>query len=145
MKTALFSFTLALSALVAADPSTSEQQKLREELKEIHEVQQTLTNREREIAALLKKLEAGRDTTKGVNSVCPIHKTEMRIVRAPISYGLPMYGPNDPPPALRLREFPFARDYWLGGCVVRGYTEAKIYVCSDCQRAETQWRKKHPK
>ena len=117
----------------------------RRESEEIQEILQILTERERAYATILKKIEAGRDTTEGVTNICPAHKTKMRVIRAPISYGLPGYGPHDPSPTVRLREFPFALDYWLGGCVVGAYTEAKIYVCSDCQRAEKQWRKQHPK
>ncbi|MEI7775176.1 MAG: hypothetical protein WCK17_10425 [Verrucomicrobiota bacterium] len=68
-----------------------------------------------------------------------------RIVRAPISYGLHRYVPHDSSLSVRHREFPFALNYWLGGCVVGDYTEAKIYVCSECQRDEKLWRKKHSK
>ncbi len=145
MKTALLGFTLALSALAAAEPPKTIQQELREELKEIQRDLQTLTQRERELAVRLKELEAGRDTTKGVSNICPVHKTEMRIVRAPIYYGLHGYAPRDSSLSVRHREFPFALNYWLGGCVVGDYTEAKIYICPDCQRAEKQWRKKHSK
>ena len=146
MKTALLGFTLALSALAAAAPPKTIQQELREELKEIQKEQQRLTQRHRELAARLKEFEAGRDTTKGVSNICPVHKSEMRIVRAPISYGLHRYyGPHDPSLSVRHREFPFALNYWLGGCVVGDYTEAKIYICPDCQRAEKEWRKAHSK
>ena len=96
-------------------------------------------------SVLQLELQAGRDTTKGVSNVCPVHKAQMRIARAPIVYGLLMVRPTDPPRDVRSREFPFALDYLAGGCVVGDYTEAKIYICPDCQHAEKQWRKTHSK
>ena len=113
MKTLLFSIALGLPSLASAEPHQTVQEMLRTELKEIRDVRATLDQREREIAARLKQFEAGRDTTKGVSNICPAHKTEMRIVRAPIAYGLLAILPTDPPAVLRQREFPFARESWL--------------------------------
>ena len=118
---------------------------IRRESEEIQEVLRTLAEREHDYASILNRIEAGRDSTKGVNNICPVHKRQMRVIRAPIAYGMPLILRSDPSPALRQAEFPFARNYWLGGCRVGPYTEAKIYICLDCQRAEKQWRKTHPK
>lgn len=117
----------------------------RRELEEIQLVLQELTQSEDRYVSLLKKIQADWDTTEGVSNICPTHKRKMSVIRAPISYGLTMTFLGNVPPEIRQREFPFALDYWRGGCVVRPYTKAKIYSCPDCQRAEKQWRNTHPK
>jgi hypothetical protein len=115
--------------------------RLRTELKEVQALLETLEQEEREGTALLRELEAGRDATKGVSNICPVHNVQMRVVRAPIVYGLQMVRRDEFD--ARKREFPFARKVHWGGCVLQDYTEAKIYVCPKCQEAEKRWRKTH--
>src|SRR5205807_964713 len=81
------------------DPAT------RRKSEEIQEALRILTEREHGYASMLKKIEAGRDTTEGVSNLCPAHKRKMRVIRAPIAYGMPAIGRSDPSPALRQREF----------------------------------------
>ena len=117
----------------------------RRESEESQEILPILAEREHYWASLLRKIEAGRDTTEGVSNICPAHNRKMRVIRVPIAYGLLAIRRSDPSLELRHQEFPFALDYWPGGCVVGPYTEAKIYICPDCQRAEKEWRKAHSK
>ena len=166
--------TAAVVSAMAQQAPNAKQQSLRAELEKVRHDYKTLTQRKKEIdsqpndaatrreseeiqeilpilaesehywASLLKKIEAGRDTTEGVSNICPAHNRRMRVIRVPIAYGL-LAIRRDPSLERRQQEFPFARDYWPGGCVVGPYTEAKIYICPDCQRAEKEWRKAHSK
>ncbi|MEA3187067.1 MAG: hypothetical protein QOD99_897 [Chthoniobacter sp.] len=143
MKLRLLSLALILPLLASGEPPKTTEERLHGELREIQQVRETLDQRERAVTARIEEIQAGRDTTNGISNVCPVHNSQMRIVRAPITYGVPLVRPGDPPPDVRSREFPFALEYWPGGCVVGDYTRAKIYVCPVCQRAEKQWKKTH--
>ncbi len=111
-------------------------------LAEVRMMQATLDRNEKKLRQDLNEIVPPRDTTKGVNRTCPIHKAEMRVRRVPIVYGLLA---SDSPPEIKQRVFPYARSWWWGGCVITPHApdEAIIYVCPACQRAEKRWMATH--
>ena len=156
MKASLLSLAIALPFLASAQSSPNVEEMLRAELKKVQqdrktvreetqEVLKILDEREREILAKLRKVEASLDKTKGISPICPTHNIKMRVERVPVAGGMKILDRNDPPWDVRQREFPFALDYFPGGCVTKDNLKAKVYICPDCQRADKQWRKTHPK
>lgn len=115
------------------------------DLEEIQLLRTSLDGQEKFLHEVQKKLEARRDTivdaTIGVSGICPVHHVKMGVQRVPIAYGLLIAGPTSPPFHVEKRDFPFARSYWPGGCIVDGASprRALIYICTDCQRAEKKW------
>lgn len=90
-------------------------------------------------------------------AVCAVHQVEMRAEIVPIHYGLPGWAittkdgrtlapPSDPPSEVREQQFPHAEHFAGGGCVTINYSPntARIRICSECERAEQQWRAQHP-
>jgi hypothetical protein len=75
--------------------------------------------------------------------ICELHKTAMTQQTVPIIYGMPTWEGADP--ATRLRLFPHAEAKVFGGCVVMADKTRALYICSDCQRAETAWKKSNQK
>ena len=40
--------------------------------------------------------------------------------------------------------FPFANEFFLGGCVVGAETRAIVHYCAECRRVRTQWLADRP-
>lgn len=76
---------------------------------------------------------------------CAVHHEKMTVRRVRVVYGLPYVGEDDHG-YIRARnaEFPNARDFVLGGCVIRPETSANVYVCESCRRAKQRWLAAHP-
>jgi hypothetical protein len=123
--------------------SRDSEERLRGRLAEIQQVRAVLEKQEQFISEGLKELKIPLDTTQGVSNFCPVHKIRMGVRRVHIAYGLLMPRLTDPPFDLRKRQFPFALDYWRGGCIIQGKSTALIYICPECQRAERQWISDH--
>ena len=80
------------------------------------------------------------DLTRGMNSICEIHQTQMLRTNVSIEYGLIRlneYGRARQ--AASTNSFPHALECVLGGCIVGTATQAVIYVCPDCQKALQKW------
>jgi hypothetical protein len=75
--------------------------------------------------------------------ICELHKTAMTRKTVPIIYGMPTWEGADP--GTRLRLFPHAQEKFFGGCGVLADKTRALYICSDCQRAETAWKKSNQK
>lgn len=117
-------------------------QKDREMLVEQKQFREALLVKIKQAEDFLKESEAGMDTTAGVSNICPAHRVAMEVKKVPMEYGMPQ--PSDPGAAvIRAKEFPFARTIYAAGCVVGMYTEAWIYICPDCVKAEKAWYKEH--
>ena len=89
------------------------------------------------------------DYQSALNSgICNVHHVEMNKEKVPIIYGLiieePGVGPNY---KTRMKRFPFADRFSLGGCVVMENSpeEELIYVCPACLVAQQRWIEDHPK
>lgn len=73
--------------------------------------------------------------------ICYVHKTQMRKKDVPIRWGFPSsHRKNEPTSIERMQLFPFAIEYFNGGCspIPEKKTE-KIYICKECQNAEALW------
>jgi len=78
--------------------------------------------------------------------VCQVHQTKMSTKTVPIHYGLVRPDPNGPGEAERIRLFPHARQFQLGGCCpIPDETTADIPVCDACVKAEAAWLSAHKK
>jgi hypothetical protein len=83
-------------------------------------------------------------------SVCPVHNVEMMIAEVPIVYGLlwEIEDPaayrrahsEEPARAIRHAQFPHAEHWAWGGCCVAQNRRTRIYICSECERVEQQWK-----
>lgn len=72
--------------------------------------------------------------------VCQVHQTAMPSKTVPIHYGLARPDPKGPSEAERVRLFPHARQFQLGGCCpIPDETTAAIPVCDACVKAEAAW------
>ena len=118
---------------------------LRAQLEEIQGLRAALAKQEKEIYEKLEDLELGRDTTRGVSNICPVHKVEMQIKLVPIKYGLLLHRRDDPTPEIRTSMFPFNLEFCEGGCITSNTSpkEARVYHCAECARAEKKWIKEH--
>lgn len=87
------------------------------------------------------------DTTAHQSVTCPTHHLTMTKLKVKISYGLIRFPEPQPSFQVQRSEFPFARDHYLGGCVIRRDSpkDALIYVCPECKAAEKKWYDAHPK
>jgi hypothetical protein len=114
----------------------------RKQLNEIDLVRANLRESLKSEEMRVKKMDAGEDYTAGVGDICPAHGVKMKRVRVPILYGLMI---QRAPSALQEKAFPYAMDFHPGGCVISIYpcTEAWIYICPACQRAEKAWQAEH--
>ena len=94
------------------------------------------------------------DYTKFSSSRCEVHDFEMRIEIVPISYGTPLsmfrdedgkryLAPGEIDSDIRDKLFPHAKHWTWGGCCVGRKMSARIYICSECERDEAQWKKEH--
>jgi len=85
------------------------------------------------------------DFTEGRDSLCPLHRIEMRTAVVPIQYGLPMFDARYE--KAKQKNFPNANDgRALGGCMVgpESEREAKVFFCPRCNQARAAWLKKRP-
>jgi hypothetical protein len=95
----------------------------------------------------LDQLQGTIDTTTHLSATCPTHHLTMTKLKVQISYRLIRFPEPQPSSEVRRSEFPFARDKYLGGCVVRRDAPkyALIYLCPECKTAEKKWYEAHPK
>jgi hypothetical protein len=87
------------------------------------------------------------DHTRGVSGICELHHSQMTKTNVPIRYGLMGYSQWALAfQAASTNNFPHADDEVLGGCLVGSDspTQAVIYVCAQCLRAQEQWISEHP-
>jgi hypothetical protein len=93
------------------------------------------------------RLQGTLDTTAQQSATCPTHHLTMTKLKVQISYGLIRFPEPQSSSEVRQSEFPFARDKYLGGCVVRRDAPkyALIYLCPECKAAEKKWHDAHPK
>lgn len=79
--------------------------------------------------------------------MCEIHSQEMRIVRVPIYYGTPPYWDEKWKAEQQAftTSFPYAHEWVAGGCTkwFDSPKKATVFVCSDCQMAEKDWKDAH--
>jgi hypothetical protein len=117
---------------------------LKKELQEVRQTQRELKKREAEITDQILAIEASVDKTRGVSPRCPVHKVEMTPTRVVIAYGMMA---KDPSAEARGKDFPFAANYILGGCVEssRSPSHGKKYICPRCVDAEKRWKLLHPR
>lgn len=120
-------------------------ERVREQLAEIQRIRAALVQKEKALREELKILEGALDTTESVSNICPVHSVKMQTKRVPIGYGMRAQSPTAPPFDVRKREFPFALNYWRGGCETSDLSpaDAVIYICPGCQRAEKKWSNEH--
>jgi hypothetical protein len=71
--------------------------------------------------------------------ICELHQTAMTKKTVPIIYGMRTWEGADP--TTRLQLFPHAEEKYFGGCLVMAEKTRDLYICHDCQRAETAWNK----
>ena len=71
-------------------------------------------------------------------SNCPIHDVPLEKIIVPIIYGLP-YESEFEEAKIALLEFPFGRDYILGGCLVKWKDKAIISICNSCKKERHKW------
>jgi hypothetical protein len=116
---------------------------LNKELQEVRQAQRVLKDREHDIIDRILAMEASVDKTRGVSPRCPVHQVRMTATRVVIAYGL--MGKEASAEARR-KDFPFATNYILGGCVEssRSPSHGKKYVCPRCADAEKRWKELHP-
>jgi hypothetical protein len=84
------------------------------------------------------------DRTRGASVTCEVHGWRMAKTNVPISYGLIRlneYGLARQ--AASTNNFPHADQCVLGGCIVGTPTQAVIYVCPECQKAQKEWEARH--
>jgi hypothetical protein len=76
----------------------------------------------------------------GAATRCNVHGTTLKKGKARISYGMPTYeafleAENE--------AFPFARTLTLGGCMVADEKSEEVLYCTECRRAQKEWKRKH--
>jgi len=77
--------------------------------------------------------------------VCEVHHVPLTTLIVPLEYGLEPPIGNAFATAFKL-EFPHARPYVNGGCVVNHWvTRARVRACLQCNKAHAQWVKEHPR
>jgi hypothetical protein len=72
----------------------------------------------------------------------------MQPTEVPIFYGTPLkldnpeayFEPNQPRADTRSKLFPHSERSCWGGCTLGDERTARIYICSECESAEKQWR-----
>ncbi len=80
------------------------------------------------------------DRRNRLDSYCEVHHIVMNVAKVPVVYGLPVMGEE-----IRAERFPHSRVVLQAGCGVSSATNAWVYVCPECQRAENEWRlSRHP-
>ena len=72
---------------------------------------------------------------------CEIHKTVLKLMQVPLSYGLPHF--DDVLIEARAKLFPNAKFDLLGGCTVSDKHYSEESVCEQCREAEIKWRKEN--
>jgi len=96
------------------------------------------------------------DYTADRPSDCEVHGIRMKTEIVPVAYGLlaeianPSAYPSEPTMKTRRKLFPHAESFVWGGCCrppdwMTGASKARIWICSDCVAAETEWRKGYSK
>jgi len=75
-----------------------------------------------------------------VAEICPVHniKMEHKIMR--LVYGMPSKAEFEEMRIAKTR-FPYGKDYWLSGCVVKPAKTAEGRVCPKCVEARQAWLK----
>ena len=75
-------------------------------------------------------------------SICPVHRGPLHEEVVAIEWGLfretTTYLDDQP------KLFPFANEFFLGGCVVQPETKAVVHYCPECRRARKQWLANQP-
>jgi hypothetical protein len=86
-----------------------------------------------------------KDETRGQQNICEVHRLVMSKKAVPIQYGLPAFSEADRRYGEEAsRRFPHAPQVWLGGCIVRYKSRARVYSCQACEQAFKQWRSQNP-
>jgi len=77
----------------------------------------------------------------GTGQYCVVHGIELNRDVVPIVYGLVRLNSNE----IRAREdlFPNARSSVSGGCIVEDESEMRVNYCSECRKAEAEWKHEH--
>jgi hypothetical protein len=101
-----------------------------------------------DIQRRMAELEEERyDYTKDETDVCPVHHVKMAAHEARIQFGLLMFSDPQPGVTTRQSQFPFARDWIMGGCVLPhdAPKAGRVFLCPQCVEAEKAWVKAHRK
>jgi hypothetical protein len=75
--------------------------------------------------------------------MCELHGRPLVEDVLRIEYGL--IKPSAEWREARQEQFPHARSRYLGGCVEKPVTRARVSYCPECRRAEANWRATHPR
>jgi len=75
-----------------------------------------------------------------IPEICPVHKIQMEHKVMRLVYGMPSKAEFEEMRIAKTR-FPYGKDYWLGGCVVKPTKTAEGRVCAKCVEARTAWLK----
>ncbi len=78
-------------------------------------------------------------------NVCSVHNVQMTVAEVPIVYGLLLEFSSPSPyraaaTAAREAQFPHSERWSWGGCCVTVDRTTRIYICTECERAEKQWK-----
>lgn len=92
--------------------------------------------------ALLVMISAGTLSASPQMDVCPVHHVKMTATELRIVYGLPSRAEFDEAEVAR-KQFPYGRDYVLGGCVLGPRKTVDGFLCPDCVKARKAWLEKH--
>ena len=85
-------------------------------------------------------------TGESVDTYCDVHKTPLRELIVPYSYGTPVLVGRDETDQTREHLFPHAQQSYHCGCVVGScetvfVRRARVMACPQCNEAETRWRR----
>lgn len=70
-------------------------------------------------------------------SRCPVHRVPLHEEVVAIEWG--RFGETNEYRDAQWDLFPFANEFFLGGCVVDQETRAIVHYCPECRRARKQW------
>lgn len=78
------------------------------------------------------------DLTVGQSSVCEVHRVDMTPKQVVETFGM---RPSTPIDVARPHSFPHADEPYDTRACMKSYDYSRVYVCSECTRARTDWLK----
>jgi hypothetical protein len=81
---------------------------------------------------------ASATATPPGSNICPIHGVKMEAVARRVVYGMPSQLEFEEMRVAK-SQFPFGRDYVLGGCVLKSTKTVEGFLCPRCVEARKAW------
>lgn len=72
--------------------------------------------------------------------ICPVHEIKMERKVMRLVYGMPSKAEFEEMRIAKTR-FPYGKDFWLSGCVMKSVKTAEGRLCPKCVTARNAWLK----